>query len=125
MNAAESGAVDLAALARSGRVHFMGIAGAGMSALAEWLRRAGGHVDGCDAAPGEVANHLRALGIAVERGHDPAHVRNAVAVVATAAIAPDHDELAAARALGVPVCKRSIALASACSSASSAVSSSI
>ncbi len=112
MNLPDAGTVDLAALARGGRVHFMGIAGAGMSALAEWLRRAGGHVDGCDAAPGEVANHLRALGIAVERGHDPAHVRDAAAVVATAAIAADHDELAAARALGVPVCKRSIALAS-------------
>lgn len=112
MSTAGPGAIDLAAIARVGRVHFMGIAGAGMSALAEWLRRSGGHVDGCDTAPGEVANHLRGLGIAVERDHDPAHVSDAAAVVATAAVPADHEELVAARARGVPVCKRSIALAS-------------
>lgn len=103
---------DLAQRARAGRVHFMGISGAGMSALAEWVRRTGGHVDGCDAAPTEVAGHLRALGIAVERGHDPSHIEGAEGVVYTAAVPRDHPELAAARAAGIPVARRSVALAS-------------
>jgi UDP-N-acetylmuramate--alanine ligase len=103
--------LDLGALARTGHVHFMGIAGAGMSALAEWLQRSGGHVDGCDMNPGSVA-HLRALGISVKAGHDAAHVRDAAAVVATAAVPADHAELAAARASGIPVIKRSTALGS-------------
>ncbi len=104
--------LDLTQLARDKRVHFVGIAGAGMSALAEWLRRAGGHVDGCDAAPGEVSARLGALGIAVARGHDPAHVTGAAAVIATAAVPADHAELSAAREIGIPVLKRSVALAS-------------
>ena len=108
----DPGAIDLAAIARAGRVHFMGITGAGMSALAEWVRRAGGHVDGCDASPGETASHLRSLGIAVERGHDAAHVTGASAVVATAAVPTDHVELETARGTGTLVFKRSAALAS-------------
>jgi UDP-N-acetylmuramate--alanine ligase len=109
---ASPGDVDLGVLARNGRVHFMGIAGAGMSALAEWLQRSGGRVDGCDMNPGESAAHLRALGIGVATTHDAAHVRDAAAVVATAAVPADHAELAAARASGIPVIKRSVALGS-------------
>jgi len=104
--------VDLGALAHHGRVHFMGIAGAGMSALAEWLQRSGGRVDGCDMNPGESAAHLADLGIGVATGHDSAHVRAAAALVATAAVPADHAELAAARASGIPVIKRSAALGS-------------
>jgi UDP-N-acetylmuramate--alanine ligase len=103
---------DLVSLAREGTVHFVGIAGAGMAALAGWLRNVGGRVDGCDASPGEAAVGLRAQGIAVERGHDPAHVAACRAVVVTAAMDPSHAELAAARARGIPVIKRAAALAS-------------
>jgi UDP-N-acetylmuramate--alanine ligase len=93
-------------------VHFVGIAGAGMSALAELLARRGIAVTGCDASP----NHneaLAQLGIVVERGHDPAHVAGAQAVVATSAMPRDHAELARARELGIPVIRRAEALAGA------------
>jgi UDP-N-acetylmuramate--alanine ligase len=102
--------VDLRALAREGAVHFMGVSGAGMSALAELTLRAGGRVTGCDSSPGAVGDALRAQGAGIEQGHDPAHVADAVAVVTTAAVPPDHPELAAARARGIPVLKRSQAL---------------
>ena len=39
---------DLRALAARGPVHFMGVGGAGMCALAELLVLGGGHVSGCD-----------------------------------------------------------------------------
>src|SRR5690606_22455133 len=61
-----SGDPDLVALARTGTVHFVGIAGAGMSALAEYLLRAGGSVSGCDARPGETGAHLATLGASVQ-----------------------------------------------------------
>jgi UDP-N-acetylmuramate--alanine ligase len=102
--------LDLLALGRAGTVHFVGIAGAGMSALAEWLLRAGGRVSGCDVAPGESVDSLRALGADVQRGHDPAHVEHVTAVIHTAAVAHDHPEIAAARARGIPVLKRAEAL---------------
>ncbi|HEX7049154.1 MAG TPA: UDP-N-acetylmuramate--L-alanine ligase [Longimicrobiales bacterium] len=101
---------DLRELARNGAVHFVGISGAGMSALAELVLRSGGRVTGCDARPGEVAESLRRLGAEVTQGHDAAHVAGAVAVVTTAAVPPDHPELSAARARGIPVLKRAQAL---------------
>ena len=98
--------VDVRALARSGAVHFMGVAGAGMSALAELIARGGGRVTGCDTRPGAVADALQQHGIAVYAGHDAAHVHEATALVVTAAVAADHPEVAAARARGIPVLKR-------------------
>jgi len=89
-------------------VHFVGIAGAGMSALAELVLRRGVPVTGCDANP-ESAVDLRRLGVQVER-HDPAHVRGARALVVTSAMPKDHPELARARELGVPVIRRAEAL---------------
>lgn len=92
-------------------VHFVGIAGAGMSALAELLARRGMVVTGCDASlpPGAAAD-LERLGIAATAGHDPAHVTSARALVVTSAMRPDHPELARARSLGLPVVRRADAL---------------
>ena len=95
-------------------VHFMGAAGAGMSALAELLARRGVRVTGCDANPGMVSD-LESAGISVASGHDPAHVEGARAVVVTSAVPRDHPELERARALGVPVIRRAEALAEAVS----------
>lgn len=102
--------VDLRALARTGPVHFIGIAGSGMSALAELILRSGGQVTGCDARPGSVGAALEGRGAVVVRGHDPEHVAEAVAVVTTAAVKTEHPELVAARQRGIPVLKRAQAL---------------
>jgi UDP-N-acetylmuramate--alanine ligase len=91
-------------------VHFMGIGGAGMSALALIACRRGVSVSGCDADPTGAAD-LAALGVQVLKGHDPVHLANARAVVVTAAVSPDHPELERARQLGVPIVPRKVALA--------------
>jgi len=91
-------------------VHFMGIGGAGMSGLALIACRRGVVVTGCDADPSG-AQDLVTLGVSVSTEHSPAHVEGARAVIYTAAIKPDHPELARARALGVPVVPRKVALA--------------
>jgi len=93
-------------------VHFVGIAGAGMSALAELLARRGISVTGCDASPNR-NEALEQLRIDVQPRHDPAHVVGAQAVVATSAMQRDHPELARARELGIPVIRRAEALAGA------------
>ncbi|HUG40496.1 MAG TPA: UDP-N-acetylmuramate--L-alanine ligase [Longimicrobiales bacterium] len=102
--------LDLLRLSREGPIHFVGICGAGMSALAEYVVRAGGQATGCDAKPAGVTPALRALGVEVAQGHAPEHVAAASAVVATSAVAPAHPELKAARARGIPVLKRGAAL---------------
>ena len=89
-------------------VHFVGIAGAGMSALAELFVRRGVKVTGCDANPSGV-DDLRRLGIVVGP-HDPAHVDGARALVVTSAMPKDHPELQRARDCGVPVIRRAEAL---------------
>jgi UDP-N-acetylmuramate--alanine ligase len=89
-------------------VHFVGIAGAGMSGLAELFFRRGVPVTGCDAHPAMASDLLR-LGVKVE-AHDPRHVVGARALVVTSAMPKDHPELARARELGVPVIRRAEAL---------------
>lgn len=91
-------------------VHFVGIAGAGMGALAMLALRRGVHVTGSDRAP-EGAPDLVTLGAKVFSSHDPRHVEGARAVVASAAIADDNPELVRARELGLPVVSRKRALA--------------
>jgi UDP-N-acetylmuramate--alanine ligase len=93
-------------------VHFVGIAGAGMSALAELFARRGIAVTGSDMSAAGHAD-LEALGITVHRGHDSAFVTGARAIVASSAIAPEHVELYAAAQLGIPVIRRAEALGAA------------
>jgi UDP-N-acetylmuramate--alanine ligase len=95
-------------------VHFVGIAGAGMSALAELFARRGVKVTGCDANAVGV-DDLRRIGIAIVGSHDPAHVAGARALVVTSAMPKDHPELQAARAAGIPVIRRAEALGEATS----------
>lgn len=89
-------------------VHFVGVAGAGMSALAELFARRGVAITGCDANP-DGADDLRRLGIAVTK-HDPAHAESARALVVTSAMPKDHPELQHAREIGVPIVRRADAL---------------
>src|SRR5712691_794145 len=90
-------------------VHFMGIGGAGMSALATVAMRRGVGVTGCDTDPSGAAD-LAALGVEVWQGHDPRHLEGVRAIVVTAAVGQDHPELKRARELGIPVVRRADAL---------------
>lgn len=101
-------------LSDSRSIHFVGIAGAGMSALAELVSRRGMSVSGCD-TNATAAGDLARLGITVANGHDPAHVDMARALVVTSAMPLDHPELVRARSLGIPVVRRAEALAEAVS----------
>ena len=93
-------------------VHFVGIAGAGMSALAELFVRRGVVVTGSDMNAAGNAD-LEALGVTVHRGHDASFVIGARAVVASSAIPADHVELKAAADLGLPIIRRAEALGAA------------
>jgi len=90
-------------------LHFMGIGGAGMSAVALVATHRGVPVTGCDVAPGGAADVER-RGATVWSGHDCSHVSGCRAVVYTTALPADHPELEAARAEGIPVLTRAEAL---------------
>ena len=71
-------------------IHLMGIAGAGMSALALIARHRGIAITGCDSdTSGAGADDLTALGVRVLQGHDPSHLDGVRAVVVTAARTPE------------------------------------
>jgi UDP-N-acetylmuramate--alanine ligase len=95
-------------------IHFVGIAGAGMSALAELFTLRGILVTGCDQHPENAADLVR-RGIDVQGGHSPEHVDGARALVVTSAMPKEHPELARARTLGLPVIRRAEALGEATS----------
>jgi UDP-N-acetylmuramate--alanine ligase len=115
MSAAVAPAVPLAAL---GRVHLVGVGGAGMSVVARLLAANGVPVQGSDAAEGPALAALRADGASVWVGHDAAHVvgpdgtPRVDTVVVSSAVRETNPELAAARAAGLRVLHRSQALAS-------------
>jgi len=102
--------LDQLAARGEGEIHFMGIGGAGMYALAELFVRRGHRVSGCDVRESAAVARLRELGVEARIGHDPTHVEGAAAVVVTAAVSSEHPELLAARDAGVPVLKRAAAL---------------
>src|SRR5437667_8140421 len=83
-------------------IHFMGIAGAGMSGLALLAKEQGVAITGCDSDPTGAAD-LAANGVEIWRAHDRGHVAGARAVVVTAAGAGDDPEREEARALRLPV----------------------
>ncbi|WP_125615631.1 UDP-N-acetylmuramate--L-alanine ligase [Specibacter cremeus] len=100
-------------LAELGRVHFIGIGGAGMSAIARILAARGVPVSGSDAKASPILDELAGLGARIHAGHDAAHVAGADTVVVSTAIRETNPELAAARAAGLRVLHRSQALAAA------------
>ncbi len=88
------------------RIHFVGIGGAGMSAIARVMHHSGTTVSGSDQRKSAVTERLAALGIPVAIGHDPVNVAGASLVVYSAAVPDDNPELTAARQLGIPAIGR-------------------
>jgi UDP-N-acetylmuramate--alanine ligase len=88
------------------RVHFVGIGGAGLSAIATLLLEKGVAVSGSDALASAMTEALQNRGATVTIGHRAENVAGADAVVISSAVAADNAEVAAARAAGIPVKKR-------------------
>jgi UDP-N-acetylmuramate--alanine ligase len=93
------------------RLHFVGIGGIGMAALAELLHAQGYTVTGSDLKIGAITERLDSLGLAITRGHDAALVGDAEVVVRSSAIPDENVELAAARSAGIPIVGRGALLA--------------
>lgn len=98
-------------LSERGRVHFIGIGGAGMSAIAKVLLERGVEVSGSDLKRSRAAIQLEAMGATVRVGHDEAAVAAAGVVIVSTAIRPSNPELVAAQQQGIPVLSRGQALA--------------
>ncbi|MCY3574354.1 MAG: UDP-N-acetylmuramate--L-alanine ligase [Chloroflexi bacterium] len=93
-------------LAAGRHIHFVGIGGAGLSAIARILLGRGMIVSGSDSRPSDIMVALAKEGARVEIGHAAEFVYGADAVLASSAVPDDHIEVVAARALGIPVYRR-------------------
>ncbi len=101
---------DVNSIDRTKPVHFAGIGGISMSALAHILKNDGYMVSGSDFKESETTCHLCEMGIPVKIGHFTENVHGAGLVVYTAAIKSDNPELLEAKRLGIPTIERATLL---------------
>jgi UDP-N-acetylmuramate--alanine ligase len=95
-----------------GRVHFVGIGGAGLSAIARIMLARGIQVSGSDTHDSATLASLRALGATVHVGHAGEQVSDVDTVVVSTAVRDDNPEVVEAMNRGLLVLPRSAAMQS-------------
>lgn len=91
-------------LSQTKHIHFIGIGGIGMSALARFFLHEGKGVSGSDRAPSAITDALAKEGATIQSPQLAANITPDIElVVYTEAMLPDQEEMVAARALGVPM----------------------
>ena len=92
-------------------IHFIGLGGSGMSAIAEVLHTLGYVISGSDLHDGVTLRRLADLGITTFVGHSSANVEGADAVVTSTAVKDDNVEVLAARERKISIVPRALMLA--------------
>ena len=87
-------------------VHFIGIGGSGLSAIARLLLESGYTVSGSDRALTPFAEEVRKAGATVYVGHHPRNLTGVDWVVRSSAVTDDNLEVDSAKRAGIPVYKR-------------------
>lgn len=88
------------------RIHFIGIGGMGVNALAKYMLDNGAIVNGSDARINELCEQLKSRGAKIFEGVDASLIDGVDIVVYSSAIKEDNAELAYARELGIEVFER-------------------
>ncbi len=87
-------------------IHLIGIGGVSMRPLGLVLRGMGMKVTGSDMNSSVSTDELISKGIEVKIGHNASNIEGADCIIRTAAAHNDNPEIAAARAMGIPVFER-------------------
>lgn len=77
-------AANLRLLTQKEKIHFMGIAGAGQSAVASIAKAQGYQLDGCDLDPD--SSYAKNLNLKIQKGHDPSHLKGKTLLVLSPAV---------------------------------------
>ena len=88
------------------KIHFIGIGGAGMSAIAKVLLQMGYIVSGSDLAKSETTNKLEKMGAHIFLGHNEENLRDSQAIVISTAIPEANPEVKLAREKKLPIFHR-------------------
>jgi UDP-N-acetylmuramate--alanine ligase len=84
------------------KVHFIGVGGIGVSALARWFRAYGWEVSGSDAIDSALMQELKKEGVKIYTGHSSSHIsKNIRLVIYSNAIPADNPELLKAKSLKI------------------------
>ena len=87
-------------------IHFVGIGGFGLSAIARVLLERGHIISGSDRNTNALTDALAADGATIYSGHDADNIRAADMLIVSSAVPDDNPEISAARADNIPVYKR-------------------
>ena len=94
------------------KIHFVGIGGIGMSALARYYFSEGWGVSGSDLVESEITNNLKKEGIDIKIRHDESHLESDTErVVYSVAVEADNPELQKAKKLNIQTSTYAEALA--------------
>ncbi len=97
-------------LEKGQKIFLVGIGGAGMTALAYFLRGAGYEVEGSDVLVSQNVEKLEKDGFKVYKGHFADNIGNSKLLIYSSAFKRDNPEISAAKALGIKVFERGAAL---------------
>ncbi|MDA2984713.1 MAG: UDP-N-acetylmuramate--L-alanine ligase [Actinomycetota bacterium] len=98
-------------LQNGAKIHFIGVAGSGMSGIAKIFAAKGYNVTGSDLKMSAIIEDLEKLQIKVVIGHRAENIAGADLVIRSSAIGEDNCEIGAAKAQNIPVIQRAEALA--------------
>lgn len=98
-------------LSNETKIHFIGIAGTGMSALAYIYAEKGFIVSGSDIQENISTIRLKSKGVKIYKGHNPQNIKDVDIVVVSSAIPPDNEEYVYAKSKNIPILHRSDLLA--------------
>ncbi|MEA1987154.1 MAG: UDP-N-acetylmuramate--L-alanine ligase, partial [Candidatus Marinimicrobia bacterium] len=87
-------------------VHFIGIGGIGMSAIAKILQNKGFNISGSDANESENIEYLRKLNIDIFIGHSAKNISNQDVVVYSSAVTNSNPEMIEAKNKNIPTIRR-------------------
>ncbi len=86
------------------KVHFIGIGGIGVSAIARMLSLEGKEISGSDSALSPVTHELENMGVKVYEGHDVSQITEDIdLIVRTIAVPDENPEVVRAREFNIPV----------------------
>lgn len=88
------------------KIHFIGIGGIGISALARFLKEQGFEISGSDIKESKITKELEKEGISIKIPHHKDNVENVDLVVYSAAIKEDNEELLSAKEQNISTLSR-------------------
>ena len=93
------------------KLHFTGIAGAGMAGMARILLEAGLTVSGSDLESNKITESLIELGASISKGHSEELPKNTEILIYSSAVRPENPERLKATELNIPQIQRGVFLA--------------